>query len=124
MQRSTIYAWVDYALRKIRETSEVKRATCKVYHLRLLLDMQIKKVVIVILIQSFAIEHLMTPLGEPIKERKNKTAAELWIEKFYNKFAGANPSCACWKARIVLGCKYYYLVLLILSFLACYLAVL
>ncbi|KAJ4753692.1 transmembrane protein [Rhynchospora pubera] len=57
--RSTIYARVDSALHKIRETSEV--------------------------IQSFASEHLKTPLGEPIKGKKNKTVAELWIEKFYKK---------------------------------------
>jgi hypothetical protein len=36
-------------------------------------------------VQSFAAEHLKTPLGEPIKGRKNKTVAELWIEKFYKK---------------------------------------
>lgn len=37
------------------------------------------------MIQSFAAEHLKTPLGEPIKGRKNKTVAEMWIEKFYKK---------------------------------------
>lgn len=49
--------------------------------------MYIKIIVIIILqvIQSFATEHLKTPLGEPIKGRKNKTVAELWIEKFYKK---------------------------------------
>ncbi|KAJ3683034.1 hypothetical protein LUZ60_013261 [Juncus effusus] len=57
--RSTIYARVDSALRKIRETSE--------------------------LVQSFTAEHLKTPLGEPVKGKKNKTVAELWIEKFYKK---------------------------------------
>ncbi|OAY77296.1 hypothetical protein ACMD2_01700 [Ananas comosus] len=57
--RSTIYARVDSALRKIRDTSEA--------------------------VQSFAAEHLKTPLGEPVKGKRNKTKTELWIEKFYKK---------------------------------------
>ncbi|KAM0948453.1 hypothetical protein DsansV1_C06g0059551 [Dioscorea sansibarensis] len=57
--RSTIYAQVDYALRMIRDTSE--------------------------LVQSFAAEHLKTPLGEPVKGSKNKSSTELWVEKFYKK---------------------------------------
>ncbi|ONK67584.1 uncharacterized protein A4U43_C05F1550 [Asparagus officinalis] len=57
--RSTIYAQVDSALRRIRETSEA--------------------------VQSFAAEHLKTPLGEPVKGKKNKSSTELWLEKFYKK---------------------------------------
>ncbi|KAF8683912.1 hypothetical protein HU200_044856 [Digitaria exilis] len=57
--RTTIYAQVDAALRKIRDTSEF--------------------------VQSFASEHLKTPLGEPVKGNKNKSTTELWVEKFYKK---------------------------------------
>ncbi|KAF4361439.1 hypothetical protein F8388_012899 [Cannabis sativa] len=57
--RNTIYAQVDSALRKIRETSEA--------------------------VQNFAAERLKTPLGEPVKGKKNKTTTELWLEKFYKK---------------------------------------
>ncbi|KAL9817712.1 hypothetical protein AtNW77_Chr4g0291511 [Arabidopsis thaliana] len=57
--RNTIYARVDSALRKIRETSEA--------------------------VQNFASEYLKTPLGEPVKDKKNKTKTELWVEKFYKK---------------------------------------
>lgn len=57
--RSTIYAQVDAALRRIRETSED--------------------------VQSFAAEHLKTPLGEPVKGKKKKSSTELWLEKFYKK---------------------------------------
>ncbi|WOL15982.1 hypothetical protein Cni_G24764 [Canna indica] len=57
--RITIYARVDAALRKIRETSES--------------------------VQSFAAEHLKTPLGEPVKGKKKKSSTELWVEKFYKK---------------------------------------
>ena len=37
------------------------------------------------LVQSFATEHLKTPLGEPVKGNKNKSTTELWVEKFYKK---------------------------------------
>ncbi|CAL9113276.1 unnamed protein product [Musa acuminata var. zebrina] len=57
--RITIYAQVDSALRKIRDTSES--------------------------VQSFAAEHLKTPLGEPVKGKKKKSGTELWVEKFYKK---------------------------------------
>ncbi|PON64936.1 Transmembrane protein [Parasponia andersonii] len=57
--RNTIYARVDTALRKIRETSEA--------------------------VQTFAAEHLKTPLGEPVKGKKNKSSTDLWLEKFYKK---------------------------------------
>lgn len=57
--RTTIYARVDAALRKIRGTSES--------------------------VQSFASAHLKTPLGEPVKGNKNKSSTELWVEKFYKK---------------------------------------
>nr|VDC82846.1 unnamed protein product [Brassica rapa] len=57
--RNTIYARVDSALHKIRETSEA--------------------------VQNFASEYLKTPLGEPVKDKKNKTRTELWVEKFYKK---------------------------------------
>ena len=36
-------------------------------------------------VQTFAAEHLKTPLGEPVKGKKNKTTTELWLEKFYKK---------------------------------------
>lgn len=57
--RNTIYARVDSALRRIRDTSEA--------------------------VESFAADHLKTPLGEPVKGKKNKTTTELWLEKFYRK---------------------------------------
>ncbi|ERN03143.1 hypothetical protein AMTR_s00003p00101050 [Amborella trichopoda] len=57
--RNTIYARVDTALRRIRDTSEI--------------------------VQSFAAEHLKTPLGEPIKGGKKKSSTELWLEKFIKK---------------------------------------
>ncbi|OWM88046.1 uncharacterized protein LOC116208657 [Punica granatum] len=57
--RNTIYARVDSALHKVRDTSEA--------------------------VQAFASEHLKTPLGEPVKGKKNKTSTELWLEKFYKK---------------------------------------
>jgi hypothetical protein len=36
-------------------------------------------------VQSFASEHLKTPLGELVKGNKNKSSTELWVEKFYKK---------------------------------------
>ncbi|RVW69402.1 hypothetical protein CK203_059807 [Vitis vinifera] len=33
----------------------------------------------------FAAEYLKTPLGEPVKGKKNKSSTELWLEKFYKK---------------------------------------
>ncbi|KAM4127056.1 hypothetical protein ACJW30_02G061900 [Castanea mollissima] len=57
--RNTIYARVDSALHRIRETSDA--------------------------VEVFAAEHLKTPLGEPVKGKKNKTTTELWLEKFYKK---------------------------------------
>ncbi|XP_051127372.1 uncharacterized protein LOC127248866 [Andrographis paniculata] len=57
--RNTIYARVDSALRRIRDASEA--------------------------VQAFAAEHLKTPLGEPVRGKKNKTSTELWLEKFYKK---------------------------------------
>lgn len=36
-------------------------------------------------VQSFAAEHLKTPLGEPVKGKKKKSGTELWVEKFYKK---------------------------------------
>ncbi|KAJ8767279.1 hypothetical protein K2173_017323 [Erythroxylum novogranatense] len=57
--RNTIYARVDAALHRIRDTSEA--------------------------VQAFASDYLKTPLGEPVKGKKNKTAAKLWLEKFYKK---------------------------------------
>ncbi|XP_071690812.1 uncharacterized protein [Rutidosis leptorrhynchoides] len=57
--RNTIYARVDSALRRIREMSES--------------------------VEAFVGEYLKTPLGEPVKGKKNKTATELWLEKFYKK---------------------------------------
>ncbi|KAJ1418659.1 hypothetical protein SESBI_15586 [Sesbania bispinosa] len=57
--RNSIYARVDSVLRKIRETSET--------------------------VQAFAAEYLKTPLGEPIKGKKEKSTTELWLEKFYKK---------------------------------------
>ncbi|KAI5415569.1 uncharacterized protein LOC127073173 [Lathyrus oleraceus] len=57
--RNSIYARVDSVLRKIRETSET--------------------------VQAFAAEYLKTPLGEPVKGKKEKSPTELWLEKFYKK---------------------------------------
>ncbi|XP_019054594.1 PREDICTED: uncharacterized protein LOC104605036 isoform X2 [Nelumbo nucifera] len=57
--RSTIYARVDSALHKIRDTSEA--------------------------IQAFAADYLKTPLGEPVKGKRNKSTTELWLGKFYKK---------------------------------------
>ncbi|KAF3456370.1 hypothetical protein FNV43_RR01020 [Rhamnella rubrinervis] len=57
--RNTIYARVDSTLHRIRETSET--------------------------VQTFAAEYLKTPLGEPVKGKKNKSTTELWLEKFYKK---------------------------------------
>ncbi|KAM4116599.1 hypothetical protein ACB094_02G062600 [Castanea mollissima] len=57
--RNRIYARVDSALHRIRETSDA--------------------------VEVFAAEHLKTPLGEPVKGKKNKTTTELWLEKFYKK---------------------------------------
>lgn len=37
------------------------------------------------IVQSFAAEYLKTPLGEPVKSKKNKSSTELWVEKFYKK---------------------------------------
>ncbi|KZV40058.1 hypothetical protein F511_24724, partial [Dorcoceras hygrometricum] len=57
--RNIIFARVDSALHRIRDTSEA--------------------------VQAFAAEHLKTPLGEPVKGKKNKSSTELWVEKFYKK---------------------------------------
>lgn len=57
--RNTIYARVDSALHRIRDTSEA--------------------------VQAFTAEYLKTPLGEPVKGKKNKSSTELWLEKFYKK---------------------------------------
>ncbi|CAK8563795.1 unnamed protein product [Lathyrus sativus] len=57
--RNSIYARVDSVLRKIRDTSET--------------------------VQAFAAEYLKTPLGEPVKGKKEKSPTELWLEKFYKK---------------------------------------
>ncbi|CAO2835101.1 unnamed protein product [Amaranthus hypochondriacus] len=58
-RRNTIYAHVDSALRRIRDTSEA--------------------------VQAFASAYLKTPLGELVKGKKNKTSTDLWLEKFYKK---------------------------------------
>lgn len=57
--RNAIYARVDAALHQIRATSEE--------------------------VQSFAAEYLKTPLGEPVKGKRNKSSTEMWVEKFYKK---------------------------------------
>lgn len=57
--RNTIYARVDAALHKIRDTTEA--------------------------VQSFTNEQLKTPLGEPVKGQRKKSTAELWLDKFYKK---------------------------------------
>lgn len=36
-------------------------------------------------VQTFAAEYLKTPLGEPVKGKKEKSTTELWLEKFYKK---------------------------------------
>ncbi|EPS65610.1 hypothetical protein M569_09167, partial [Genlisea aurea] len=57
--RNQIYARVDAALHQIRATSQA--------------------------VQAFVAEHLKTPVGEPVKGKKNKTTTELWLEKFIKK---------------------------------------
>ncbi|KAL6519763.1 hypothetical protein OROMI_032657 [Orobanche minor] len=57
--RNTIYARVDSALHRIRDTSEA--------------------------VQAFAAVYLKTSLGEAVKGKKNKSSTELWLEKFYKK---------------------------------------
>ncbi|CAA3007401.1 uncharacterized protein LOC111388286 isoform X1 [Olea europaea subsp. europaea] len=57
--RNTIYSLVDSALHRIRDTSEA--------------------------VQAFTADYLKTPLGEPVKGKKNKSSTELWLEKFYKK---------------------------------------
>ncbi|KAG4929418.1 hypothetical protein AAZX31_17G033800 [Glycine max] len=57
--RNSIYARVDSVLHKIRDTSET--------------------------VQTFVAEYLKTPLGEPVKGKKEKSNTELWLEKFYKK---------------------------------------
>ncbi|KAE8076668.1 hypothetical protein FH972_015302 [Carpinus fangiana] len=57
--RNSIYARVDSALHRIRDTSEA--------------------------VEAFAADHLKTSLGEPVKGKKNKTTTQLWLEKFYRK---------------------------------------
>ncbi|BAT77043.1 hypothetical protein LR48_Vigan01g297600 [Vigna angularis] len=57
--RNSIYARVDSVLRKIRDTSET--------------------------VQTFAAEYLKTPLGEPVKGKKEKSSTDFWLEKFYKK---------------------------------------
>ena len=94
-QRNTIYARVDSALHKIRETSEVsqlqrqlvkeKEEICSFLRRKLIscgccCCFHVKQAV-----QNFASEYLKTPLGEPVKDKKNKTRTELWVEKFYKK---------------------------------------
>ncbi|KAI9070511.1 hypothetical protein K1719_036769 [Acacia pycnantha] len=60
LQRNTIYARVDSTLRRIRETSAET-------------------------IQAFAAEYLKTPLGEPVKGKREKSTTKLWLVKFYKK---------------------------------------
>lgn len=36
-------------------------------------------------VQTFVAEYLKTPLGEPVKGKKEKSNTELWLEKFYKK---------------------------------------
>ncbi|CAI9776768.1 unnamed protein product [Fraxinus pennsylvanica] len=57
--RNTIYSRVDSALHRIRDTSEA--------------------------VQAFTADYLKTPLGEPVKGKKNKSSTEIWLEKFYKK---------------------------------------
>lgn len=82
-QRNIIYARVDSALHRIRDTSEVILFTSN-----LLILAQSGLTILFIwcqTVQTFAAEHLKTPLGEPVKGKKNKTTTELWLEKFYKK---------------------------------------
>lgn len=109
LQRSSIYANVDAALHKIRETSEVPIISKFDHSLLLFLvfivftymsqnsylfkyfsyfffQVKIKLMSIFVqAVQSFASEHLKTPLGEPVKGKQNKSSADLWLEKFYKK---------------------------------------
>lgn len=36
-------------------------------------------------VQTFAAEYLKTPLGEPVKGKKEKSSTDFWLEKFYKK---------------------------------------
>ncbi|KAM3338180.1 hypothetical protein P3S68_031397 [Capsicum galapagoense] len=79
--RNTIYARVDSALHRIRETSEVLFVIHHLFCSNLYLSVHLFSQAV----QAFAAEHLKTPLGEPVKGKKNKTSTELWLEKFYKK---------------------------------------
>ncbi|KAL5668510.1 hypothetical protein ACJX0J_020731, partial [Zea mays] len=68
--RTTIYAQVDAALRKNKR--HIRESITTISGL-------------VQFVQSFASEHLKTPLGELVKGNKNKFTTELWVEKFYKK---------------------------------------
>jgi len=57
--RNIIYARVDAALHKIRDTTET--------------------------VQSFTNELLKMPLGEPVEGQRKKLTTELWLDKFYMK---------------------------------------
>lgn len=82
-QRNTIYARVDSALRRIRETSEVTYPSFLV--LIFILGWLWILANFLQTVQAFAAEYLKTPLGEPVKGKKEKSATELWLEKFYKK---------------------------------------
>lgn len=83
LQRNTIYARVDSALHRIRDTSEVISFIIQPSLPSWILYLQTWYLCQAV--QAFAAEHLKTPLGEPVKGRKNKSSTELWLEKFYKK---------------------------------------
>lgn len=78
-----MYARVDAALHRIRETSAVNILPWNPEPL-LLLHTHLLKCLLQT-VQAFAAEHLKTPLGEPVKGKKNKSSTDLWLEKFYKK---------------------------------------
>lgn len=83
-QRNSIYARVDSALHKIRDTSEVIWSFSWQFIICMILSLWLPACHLQA-VQTFAAEYLKTPLGEPVKGKKNKTTTELWVEKFYKK---------------------------------------
>jgi len=84
-QRNSIYARVDSVLRKIRETSEVICTHLSYVYMLLVYLIMDPGQFFAQTVQGFAAEYLKTPLGEPVKGKKEKSTTELWLEKFYKK---------------------------------------
>ncbi|PRQ37367.1 hypothetical protein RchiOBHm_Chr4g0401771 [Rosa chinensis] len=82
--RNSIYERVDSSLHKIRDTSEVILSLSQQFLSCIILSLWLP-VSHLQAVQTFAAEYLKTPLGEPMKGRKNKTSTGLWVEKSYKK---------------------------------------